>query len=122
MNTSARLIALAATLLALSGVILAAMGSHLFDMKGMQGLWQTASVIHLFSAAALVGLAALLASFDSRLLKWGTWLIIFGTVVFCGSVYCHVISGYKVPVVTPIGGFLMMLGWLLAALAFFRKK
>ena len=122
MNGSARAVALLAAILSLSAVILAAMGSHLIDTKGMQGLWQTASVIHLFSAAALVGLAALLASFDSRLLKWGTWLIIFGTVVFCGSIYFHVISGYKVPVVTPIGGFLMMVGWLLAALAFLRRK
>jgi uncharacterized membrane protein YgdD (TMEM256/DUF423 family) len=121
MNGSARAVALLAAILCLSAVILAALGSHLIDMKGMQGLWQTASVIHLFSAAALVGLAALLASLDSRLLKWGTWLIIFGTVVFCSSIYFHVISGYKVPVVTPVGGFLMMLGWLLAALAFFRK-
>jgi uncharacterized membrane protein YgdD (TMEM256/DUF423 family) len=119
---SVRAVALLAAILTLSAVILAALGSHLIDMKGMQGLWQTASVIHLFSAAALLGLAALLASFDSRLLKWGTWLIILGTVVFCGSIYFHVISGYKVPVVTPIGGFLMMLGWLLAALAFFRKQ
>jgi uncharacterized membrane protein YgdD (TMEM256/DUF423 family) len=120
-NGSARAVALLAAILSLSAVILAAMGSHLIDMKGMQDLWQTASAIHLFSAAALVGLAALLANLDSRLLKWGTWLIIFGTVVFCGSIYYHVISGHKVPAVTPVGGFLMMVGWFLAALAFFRK-
>ena len=122
MNSSARAVALVAAILSLSAVILAAMGSHLIDMKEMQSLWQTASVIHLFSAAALVGLAALLASFYSRLLKWATWLIIFGAVVFCGSIYFHVISGHKVPMVTPVGGFLMMVGWLLAALAFYRKS
>lgn len=121
MNDSARVVALLAAILSLSAVILAAMGSHLIDMKGMHDLWQTASVIHLFSAAALVGLAALLASFDSRLLRWGTWLIVFGTVVFSGSIYFHVISGYKIPVVTPVGGFLMMVGWFSAALAFLRK-
>ena len=122
MNSSARAVALVAAILSLSAVIVAAMGSHLIDMKEMQSLWQTASVIHLFSAAALVGLAALLASFYSRLLKWATWFIILGVVVFCGSIYFHVISGYKVPVVTPVGGFLMMVGWLLAALAFYRKS
>lgn len=121
MNGSARAVACLAAILSLSAVILAAMGSHLIDMKGMQSLWQTASVIHLFSAAALVGLAALLVNLDSRLLKWGTWLIIFGTVVFSGSIYFHVISGYKIPVVTPVGGLLMMVGWFLAVLAFYRK-
>ena len=122
MNGSARAVAFLAAILSLSAVILAAMGSHLIDMKGMEDLWQTASVIHLFSAAALVGLAALFAGLDSPLLKWAAWLIILGTVVFCGSIYFHVISGSKIPVVTPVGGFMMMIGWLMAALTFLRRS
>ena len=121
MNGAARAVALAAALLALSAVILAAMGSHLFDMKGMQGIWSTASKIHLFNAAALTGLAALLASMPTRPLQWATWLIVLGTVVFSGSIYLHVITGYTIPRLTPSGGLLMMAGWLLAALAFLRK-
>ena len=122
MNGAARAVALAAALLALSAVILAAMGSHLFDMKGMQGIWSTASNIHLFNAAALTGLAALLANMQSRPLQWAAWLIVVGTVIFCGSIYFHVITGYTIPRVTPSGGLLMMAGWLLAALAFLRKS
>lgn len=122
MNGPARAVAFVAAALSLSAVILAAMGSHLIDMKGMQNLWQTASVIHLFSAAALVGLAALLASLDSQMLKWAAWLVILGTVIFCGSIYFHVISGSKIPVVTPVGGFLMMAGWFLAAMSFLRRS
>ena len=121
MNTSARAVALAGTILALSAVILAAMGSHLFDMNGLQGIWQTASNIHLFNSAALLGLAALLSISESRPLKWGTWMIVMGTVVFCGSIYMHVVTGRTIPAVTPSGGLLMMGGWLLAALAFLRK-
>ena len=121
MNNSARAIAFSGALLALSAVILAAMGSHLFDMNGLQGIWKTASNIHLFNSAALLGLAALLAIRESYLLKWGTWLIILGTVVFCGSIYLHVITGRTIPSVTPSGGLLMMGGWLLAAVAFLRK-
>ena len=121
MNNSARAVAFAGALLALSAVILAAMGSHLFDMNGLQGIWQTASNIHLFNAAALLGLAALLGIRESQPLKWGAWLIVLGTVVFCGSIYLHVISGRTIPAVTPSGGMLMMVGWLLAALAFLRK-
>ena len=68
MNTTARSVAFTAALLALSAVILAAMGSHLFDMNGMQGIWQIASNIHLFNAAALLGLAALLARLESPVL------------------------------------------------------
>lgn len=122
MNTTARMIALAGTLLALSAVVLAAMGSHLFDMKGMQGTWQTASNIHLFNAAALLGLAALLAKLDPAPLRWGAWMIVLGTVIFCGSIYLHVITGRTPTSVAPVGGMLMMAGWLLAALAFIRKS
>jgi len=121
LNSTARAVAFAAALLALSAVILAAMGSHLFDMKGMQGLWQIASNIHLFSAAALLGLAALLARLASPVLKWGAWLIVLGTLIFCGSIYLHVITGHVLPWVTPSGGLLMMAGWVLVALAFMRK-
>lgn len=122
MNTVARAVAFAAALLALSAVILAAMGSHVFDMNGMQGLWQTASNIHLFNAAALLGLAALLARLESQTLKWGAWLVVLGTLIFCGSIYLHVITGNVIPRVTPSGGLLMMAGWVLAALAFVRKS
>jgi uncharacterized membrane protein YgdD (TMEM256/DUF423 family) len=97
------------------------MGSHLFNMNGMQGLWQTASVIHLFNAVGLIGLGAWLARLESSLLNWGAWLIVAGTIVFCGSIYLHVITGRTLPSVTPAGGLLMMAGWLLSATGFLRK-
>ena len=122
MSTAVRVIALAGALLALSAVILAAMGSHLIDMNGLQDIWRTASNIHLFSAAALMGLAALLTRLESTPLKWGAWLIVLGTIIFCGSIYLHVITGHTLPAVTPSGGLLMMAGWLLTALAFLRKS
>ncbi|MDX2428216.1 MAG: DUF423 domain-containing protein [Xanthomonadales bacterium] len=122
MSTAARDIALAGALLALSAVILAAMGSHLVDMNGLQDIWRTASNIHLFSAAALMGLAALLTRLESTPLKWGAWLVVLGTIIFCGSIYLHVITGHTLPAVTPSGGLLMMSGWLLTVLAFLRKS
>ena len=122
MSSSARAIALAGALLSLSAVILAAMGSHLIDMNGMQNIWRIASNIHLFSAAALMGLAALLTRLESTPLKWGSWLIVLGTIIFCGSIYLHVVTGRTLPAVTPSGGLLMMAGWLLTALSFLRKS
>jgi uncharacterized membrane protein YgdD (TMEM256/DUF423 family) len=120
-SDAARFVALAAALLSLSAIVLAAMGSHMIPMNGMQASWQVASKIHLFSAATLFGLAGLLSRFPSALLNWGSWLVVLGTVVFCGNIYLHVISGYTLPKVTPLGGFIMMTGWLVVALAFVRK-
>jgi uncharacterized membrane protein YgdD (TMEM256/DUF423 family) len=108
-------------MLALTAVVLAAMGSHLVDMKGLQASWETASNMHLFSAAALVGLASLIAVHESKLLRWGAWLVISGTIIFSGSIYLHVMTGHTLRAVTPSGGVLMMLGWLLAALSFLRR-
>lgn len=122
MNTCARLVALTAALLSLSAIVLAALGSHAIAMNGLQNSWHTASIIHMFNAAGLLGLAALLANFKSRLLSAGTWLIVLGTLIFCGSIYLHVITGYTISGVTPLGGMVMMAGWLLAALAFVRKS
>ena len=121
MTASARHVALVGALLCLSAVVLAALGSHLFDMNGMQALWQTASVIHLFSAAAVIGLAACMDRLESPALKWGAWLVVFGTVVFSGSIYLHVITGHTLPAVTPGGGLLLMGGWLVAAVAFLKS-
>ena len=121
MTTAARLIAFVGALLCLSAVILGALGSHLVDMKGMQGIWKTASNMHLFNAAGLMGVAALLSNFESGLLKWGAWIIITGTLIFSGSIYLHVITGMMVTNMAPLGGMLMMAGWGLVALAFLRK-
>jgi uncharacterized membrane protein YgdD (TMEM256/DUF423 family) len=120
MTTAARMIAFAGALLCLSAVILGALGSHLVDMKGMQGIWKTASNMHLFNAAGLMGVAALLSNFGSGVLKWGAWTIITGTLIFSGSIYLHVITGMMITNMAPVGGMLMMTGWGLVALAFLR--
>ncbi len=122
MNHSVRIVAFTAALLCLSAVTLAALGSHVINMRGLQGIWQTASIIHFFNAAALMGLAALLTQQNSRHLWWGAWLIGLGTVVFCGSIYLHVMTGHTLAGVAPTGGLLMMLGWLLVTLSFLRKS
>jgi len=122
MNTCARMVALTAALLSLSAVVLAALSSHAIAMNGLQNSWQTASITHMFNAAGLLGLAALLGNFPSRLLSAGTWLIVLGTCIFCGSIYLHVITGYTISGVTPLGGMVMMAGWLIAASAFLRKS
>jgi len=121
MNNSVRNIALAGAVLALSAVILASMGAHLIPMGELAGVWRTASIIHMFNAAGLLGLAALLATRESAILKWSAWVIATGTLLFSGSIYAHVISGYQVSGLTPVGGLIMMLGWALVVMAFLRK-
>ncbi|NOR19903.1 MAG: DUF423 domain-containing protein [Xanthomonadales bacterium] len=122
MISEVRAIALAGGLLSLSVVILAALGSHLIDMQGLQSIWQTALNIHMFNAAAILGLAALLGIRQSRVLLWGAWSVVSGTIIFSGSIYLHIITGQQLSGVAPAGGLLMMAGWVLVALSFVRKS
>ena len=121
MGNSARLVALAGAVLSLLAVILGALGSHLIDMRGLQSSWETALDLHMFTAVALLGLAALLAHRESLALKWGAVGIVAGVVVFSGSIYLHVITGFQLTVLTPVGGLLMMIGWLSVALSFVSR-
>ena len=125
MSGGVRLVAIAATILGFSAVALAAMGSHVVDMRDqphLQQIWQTASIIHLVHSATLLGIAALWSSMKLPGLSWAAWSIILGTVIFCGSLYLRVITGGSQTGVAPIGGVLLMLGWLLAFLSFVRGR
>lgn len=121
MNLKAKSVAFLACLLALSGVILAALGSHLVDLEAVDhgaSIWQTASMLHLFEAAAILGLSAWLYASPSKSLLWGCWALLLGTLIFCGSLYVRVISAGSFTGAAPVGGLIMMLGWLLAAWSF----
>lgn len=122
MNEASRWIAFIAAVLALLVVVLGALGSHAIDMGGLDGAWNAAIRMHLFNAAGLLGLAALNVHHRSVLLVWGAWVIVFGTLLFAGSIYLHVMTGYQITNMAPVGGTLMMLGWLLAALALVWKR
>ncbi len=45
----------------------------------------------------------------------------FGTLLFCGGVYARALSGIMTGPMVPIGGTLLMLGWLLLALSALRR-
>ena len=44
-----------------------------------------------------------------------------GTLLFCGAIYCLALAGLRLPMLAPIGGTLLMLGWLLLALSALRR-
>ena len=105
-------------------VVLAALGSHVIDMQGQPALrhiWQTASLINLFHSAALIGLAALAQHFQSRWLTWGAGSLIVGTLLFCGSLYLHVVVETATTALAPLGGLLLIVGWLLVTLGLLRS-
>jgi uncharacterized membrane protein YgdD (TMEM256/DUF423 family) len=108
---------LAAVLVFLS-IALGAMGAHAFKVqlestpKGME-LWKTAAQYHGLHAVALYFLAG-----KSSRSSW--WCLFCGVVIFSGTLYVLAITNLKwLGAITPVGGVLMMVGWLLMA---FRKS
>lgn len=109
----------AAALLGASGVALGAIGAHAFkdtlNKRGTLSNWQTATVYQLFHASALLGLAA---QGDSVKPLAGQ-LLAAGTTMFSGSIYCLCLGiGPKALLgpTTPLGGLLMIGGWVVAGL------
>jgi len=108
----------------LSGFLAVALGA--FGAHGLRGsvdpslldVWQTAVQYQMYHALALL-LIVLAGSLQPlRLLNWAAGLLIAGTLLFSGSLYALVLSGIKIlGMVTPVGGVLFLLGWLVLSFA-----
>ena len=119
-----RHIAIWAALLAALAVGLGALGAH--ALKPFLGTsleaWKTAVFYHLTHAIALWGLWLAYQRFQITAFKRAAYCIIAGVICFSGSLYLLTTLpklgmqiGMIVGPITPIGGVLMMIGWLYAA-------
>ena len=113
-TTGQRRIAVAGALLVALGVALGAFGAHglraVLDERAL-GWWETGVQYHMWSAVGLVALSAL-----PRRLGLAAALIGVGILIFSGSLYVMALTGARwLGILTPVGGLLMIGGWLLAA-------
>ena len=119
MLMDARRALVAGAILAAAGVALGAFGAHgLREMLGPSelGWWQTAVQYQMWHAVALVALAAL--PFRSR----AAALLAPGTIIFSGSLYLMAVTGARwLGAVTPVGGALMIAGWVTLAWAAWKR-
>ena len=91
------------------------------EAAGQAANWETASRYALVHALALVvtGLvAALPDAAAQRLLAMVAWCFGLGTVVFSGCLWILAVTGIRMlGAVVPIGGVLLISGWLLLSFA-----
>jgi uncharacterized membrane protein YgdD (TMEM256/DUF423 family) len=112
-NFNRSLLALAG-LAGAAGVAAAAGASHL----GQPPL-STAADFLLFHAAALIGISLL----ANRLAAIAGWVLIVGLVLFAGDLTLLSLGGASpLPIMAPIGGGLLILGWLLLAASAFTGR
>ncbi len=118
--TGRRIIA-AGALLAGLGVGLGAFGAHaLRDLLGpvQTGWWQTAVAYQMWHAVALVAIGAS----GRRRLAAPAWLLGAGAAIFSGTLYVMALTDLRwLGAVTPVGGLLMIAGWLLLAWRVLRQ-
>ena len=94
-----------------SSVLLGAFGAHALKSKLGEGspllaTWATASHYHLAHSGAILIAAGAKQPLPAALFA-------AGTLLFSGSLYALVLSGYKaLGAVTPVGGLLLTAGWL----------
>ena len=102
----------------LAMVALAAYGAHGGGPQGLPNpaLFQTAWQIHAVQTAVLVALG--MCRRPNAWLYSAFWLMLGGTVFFCGPLYAvglgKLTSG---SVVTPVGGVMLMGGWFALAIS-----
>ena len=118
-----RLLILAGILGALA-VTLGAFGAHGLKTQlepRLLAVYHTAVDYHFIHSLVLVFVALALSSgrlVHGRYALWAAKCLIFGLVLFCGSLYALAISGVsKLGMITPLGGVAFILAWLNLALA-----
>lgn len=129
MNRNPHWMTLAAGLLGFLGIALGAFGAHVLKetlaARGSASTWQTAVLYHLFHAVALLALASVAHSGQAGDWAHARWIGLcwgLGVVFFSGSLYWLALGGPKVlGPVTPLGGLLLLAGWLLVAWSAFRR-
>lgn len=115
-----------------SGVTMGAFGAHALNKaltkKGTVAMWQTATIYQLFHAAAISSLAAAALTspsspehktIGSNHLLAGK-LMGVGNLLFSGSIYCLALDigpKYILGPITPLGGLLMIGGWVVVGMA-----
>ena len=105
------------------GVALGAFGAHALraslEKAGRFDTFETAVRYQFYHALALLAIGVLWAARpELRSLGTTAWLWVGGIVVFSGSLYTLCFIGItKMGAVAPVGGLLLLAGWLSLALA-----
>ena len=115
-----------AVMLALA-VILGAFGAH--GLKAMltasqMAVYQTAVQYHFYHGVGviLVGLIMYMVA-DLRAIEWVARCLFMGVILFSGSLYGLTLTEIRwLGVITPLGGVLFIVGWLILAVSLYQKR
>ena len=131
MNLHGKILLVLAGIFAASSIMLASIGAHLaaetLSINQLTDTFDKAVEYSQFNALALLGIAALCqvctnSNYKNRF-HWAGYCIALGGLIFQTSLFAYTLAGMKwLTVVTPVGGVLMISGWILLALFAFKSQ
>ncbi len=85
----------------------------------LQANFQTAAQYHMYCALALLAVGLMRAAGDGGAsIQVAGWSLLMGSLIFSGSLYILSVTGLRwLGAITPIGGVLMLAGWMAMAVA-----
>jgi uncharacterized membrane protein YgdD (TMEM256/DUF423 family) len=101
-----------------TAVAMAALAAHGFSWLEPAALQSVRNAVEIQGWHALALLACgLWVPRGGRLADWAGAAFVAGIVLFCGAVYSVALFGVPLGMMAPLGGTLLMLGWLLLGLS-----
>jgi uncharacterized membrane protein YgdD (TMEM256/DUF423 family) len=87
-------------------------------------VYQTAVQYHFYHALGLLIIGAIsLHIQDSKWLRWSGYCLLAGILIFSGSLYILTLTNTGwLGMITPIGGFAFILGWVFFAIAMYAGQ
>lgn len=108
-------------LLGFTGVGAGAFGAHFLKQRlsaDLLGVFEVAVRYQMYHALAVIFTIWLITTTSGHWASLAGFFFISGTLIFSGSLYILVFSGVKAwGAITPIGGLLLLLGWIFLAMA-----
>lgn len=109
------------------GVALGAFGAHALKTKLTEtnrlDTFETAVKYQFYHAIGLLIIGLFLQKNSSNLLNWAGYSFVIGTLIFSGSLYILCFTNVtRWGAVTPFGGLLLIVGWILAAIGFAKSS
>jgi len=124
MNALARSILVTGGWLMALGIVAGAVGTHALRARLSPddlGIFETAVRYHIYNALGLLIIGAVALSASPPLLRWSSWLIVAGIVLFSGALYAASLGAPRfIHVLPPFGGLALIAGWILFAVAIWR--
>lgn len=121
-----KIILLFASVLGAVSVMIGAFGAHALkatlEANGRLDTFETAVKYQFYHTLALLAIGLLMYKISDKLLEYAGLSMIGGILIFSGSLYILCITGIRwLGAITPIGGLLMIIGWVLLLWAIARS-